>query len=90
MEENQKKVPPFWENTLKSNQFGEICNLSNQSPGSIFGVTACHNAFTIVITILQPMLWLVLYSAVAGQSMKGIGVANYTAFSSKAVMLLER
>ena len=28
-----------------------------------------HNAFTIVITILQPLLWLVLYSAVAGQTM---------------------
>lgn len=39
-----------------------------------------HNVFTIVITILQPMLWLVLYSAVAGQSMKGIGISNYTAF----------
>ena len=32
-----------------------------------------HNAFTIVMTILQPMLWLVLYSAVAGQTMKGAG-----------------
>lgn len=29
-----------------------------------------HNAFTIVITILQPLLWLVLYSAVAGQTMQ--------------------
>lgn len=30
-----------------------------------------NNAFTIVITILQPALWLVLYSTVAGQAMKG-------------------
>lgn len=47
-----------------------------------------HNAFTIVITILQPMLWLVLYSAVAGQSMKGIGIANYTAFILPGLIVL--
>ena len=47
-----------------------------------------HNAFTIVITILQPMIWLVLYSAVAGQSMKGIGIANYTAFVLPGLIVL--
>jgi ABC-2 type transport system permease protein len=47
-----------------------------------------HNSFTIVITILQPMLWLVLYSAVAGQSMKGIGIANYTAFVLPGLIVL--
>ena len=47
-----------------------------------------HNAFTIVITILQPMLWLVLYSAVAGQSMKGIGIDNYTAFILPGLIVL--
>ena len=47
-----------------------------------------HNAFTIVITILQPMLWLILYSAVAGQSMKGIGIANYTAFVLPGLIVL--
>lgn len=47
-----------------------------------------HNAFTILITILQPMLWLVLYSAVAGQSMKGIGIANYTAFVLPGLIVL--
>lgn len=47
-----------------------------------------HNAFTIVVTILQPMLWLVLYSAVAGQSMKGIGIANYTAFVLPGLIVL--
>ncbi len=47
-----------------------------------------HNAFTIVITILQPMLWLVLYSAVAGQSMQGIGIQNYTAFILPGLIVL--
>lgn len=47
-----------------------------------------HNAFTIVITILQPMLWLVLYSAVAGQSMRGIGIENYTAFILPGLIVL--
>jgi ABC-2 type transport system permease protein len=47
-----------------------------------------HNRFTIVITILQPMLWLVLYSAVAGQSMQGIGIDNYTAFILPGLIVL--
>ena len=47
-----------------------------------------HNAFTIVMTILQPMLWLVLYSAVAGQSMHGIGIENYTAFILPGLIVL--
>lgn len=47
-----------------------------------------NNAFTIVITILQPMLWLVLYSAVAGQSMQGIGIDNYTAFILPGLIVL--
>lgn len=47
-----------------------------------------HNAFTIVITILQPMLWLVLYSAVAGQSMQNIGITNYTAFILPGLIVL--
>ena len=47
-----------------------------------------HNAFTIVITILQPMLWLILYSAVAGQSMQGIGIENYTSFILPGLIVL--
>lgn len=47
-----------------------------------------HNAFTIVMTILQPMLWLVLYSAVAGQTMKGAGISNYTAFILPGLVVL--
>lgn len=47
-----------------------------------------HNAFTIVMTILQPMLWLVLYSSVAGQTMEGAGIANYTAFILPGLIVL--
>lgn len=47
-----------------------------------------HNVFTIVITILQPMLWLVLYSTVAGQAMQGIGIQNYTAFILPGLIVL--
>ena len=44
MEENQKIVPHFWSKTLKSNQFPGICNLSNQSPKGVLGVTACQSS----------------------------------------------
>lgn len=47
-----------------------------------------HNAFTIVITILQPLLWLVLYSAVAGQTMKTAGISNYTAYILPGLFVL--
>lgn len=47
-----------------------------------------HNKFTIAITILQPMLWLVLYSAVAGQTMQGTGIGNYTAFILPGLVVL--
>ncbi|MDE7333876.1 MAG: ABC transporter permease [Lachnospiraceae bacterium] len=47
-----------------------------------------HNSFTIVITILQPLLWLVLYSAVAGQTMKNNGIENYTAFILPGLVVL--
>lgn len=47
-----------------------------------------HNVFSIIITILQPMLWLVLYSAVAGQSMKGVGITNYTSFILPGLIVL--
>ena len=43
MKENKKSVPPFWEKTLKSSQFPEICNLSNQSPQGVLGITACQS-----------------------------------------------
>lgn len=47
-----------------------------------------HHAFTIVITILQPILWLVLYSAVAGQTMQRTGIGNYTAFILPGLIIL--
>lgn len=47
-----------------------------------------HNSFTIVITILQPVLWLVLYSAVASQTMKNTGIENYTAFILPGLVVL--
>jgi len=47
-----------------------------------------HNAFTIIITILQPILWLVLYSAVAGQTMQNTGIENYTAFILPGLVVL--
>ncbi|HEX2985805.1 MAG TPA: AraC family transcriptional regulator [Caproiciproducens sp.] len=43
MEENKKNVPPFWEKALKSSRFSEICNLSNQSPKGVLGITACQS-----------------------------------------------
>ncbi|WP_312699493.1 GyrI-like domain-containing protein [Sedimentibacter sp.] len=39
MEENQKSVPVFWNNTLRGQQFSAICGLSNQEPQGILGVT---------------------------------------------------
>lgn len=47
-----------------------------------------HNAFTIVITIVQPILWLILYSTVAGQTMKNVGISNYTAFILSGLIIL--
>jgi AraC family transcriptional regulator len=44
MEENQKRVPPFWKEVLQTCQFGEICNLSNQTPAGVLGVTAYQGA----------------------------------------------
>lgn len=47
-----------------------------------------HNSFTIIITILQPVLWLVLYSTIAGQTMKNAGIENYTAFIFPGLVVL--
>ena len=43
LEENFKIGPAFWESTLKSDLYAEICKLSNQSPQGILGVTAYEN-----------------------------------------------
>ncbi|MFQ8900196.1 MAG: hypothetical protein ACLR71_20540 [[Clostridium] scindens] len=47
-----------------------------------------HNAFTIVITILQPVLWLVFYSRVAEGTLRGAGIDNYTAFIFPGLIML--
>ncbi|MGO5051494.1 ABC transporter permease [Lachnospiraceae bacterium LCP25S3_G4] len=47
-----------------------------------------HNRFTIIITILQPILWLVLYSAVAEETMRNTGIKNYTAFIFSGLIIL--
>lgn len=47
-----------------------------------------HNSFTIIITILQPMLWLVLYSMVAQQTMISVGIENYTSFIFAGLIIL--
>ncbi|MBO0459406.1 ABC transporter permease [Enterococcus hulanensis] len=47
-----------------------------------------HNSFTIVVTILQPILWLVLYSTVAGKTMEGSRIENYTAFIFPGLIVL--
>ena len=47
-----------------------------------------HNSFTIIVTILQPILWLMLYSAVASQTMQGTGISNYTGFILPGLIIL--
>lgn len=42
-EQNFQIAPSFWETTLKSNLFSEICNLANQNPPGILGVTVYQN-----------------------------------------------
>lgn len=42
-EENFKIVPAFWDKILKSNLFLDICNLTNQNPSGILGITAYQN-----------------------------------------------
>lgn len=39
MEENQKKVPGFWEETLQGGSFQEICQFANRLPEVILGIT---------------------------------------------------
>ncbi|MCG8502817.1 MAG: AraC family transcriptional regulator [Firmicutes bacterium] len=42
-EQNFERVPAFWDATLKSNVFSEICNLPNQTPQGILGITVYKN-----------------------------------------------
>lgn len=47
-----------------------------------------RNPITIIMSILQPMIWLLLYSAVAGETMKNIAGGNYTAFILPGILVL--
>ena len=47
-----------------------------------------QNPISILLTIIQPLIWLVLYSAVAGQSMQSMSGGNYTAFILPGIMVL--
>lgn len=42
-EQNLKIVSTFWDTTLKSNLFPEICKLTTQNPHGILGVTVYQN-----------------------------------------------
>ncbi|WP_432664730.1 ABC transporter permease [Wukongibacter baidiensis] len=47
-----------------------------------------QNPLSIAVTILQPLIWLVLYSTVAGQTMQNMGIDNYTSFILPGIMVL--
>jgi len=47
-----------------------------------------QNPISILLTIIQPLIWLVLYSALAGASMKNMASGNYTAFILPGIMVL--
>lgn len=47
-----------------------------------------QNPISILLTIIQPLIWLLLYSAIADQSMQNISGGNYTAFILPGIMVL--
>ncbi|MFD3158770.1 ABC transporter permease (plasmid) [Haloimpatiens sp. FM7330] len=47
-----------------------------------------QNPISIIITISQPILWLILYSAVANGTMQNTGIHNYTAYILPGIMVL--
>lgn len=47
-----------------------------------------QNPISILLTIVQPLIWLVLYSTIAGQSMQKISAGNYTAFILPGIIVL--
>ncbi|MBW9150495.1 ABC transporter permease [Clostridium sp. CM028] len=47
-----------------------------------------QNPISILLTIIQPLIWLVLYSSIAEQSMKNISGGNYTSFMLPGIMVL--
>ncbi|MEN8905985.1 MAG: ABC transporter permease [Clostridiales bacterium] len=47
-----------------------------------------QNPLSIIITIVQPLIWLVMYSAIAGQTIDNIETGNYTAFILPGIIVL--
>ncbi|MBX4265527.1 ABC transporter permease [Clostridium estertheticum] len=47
-----------------------------------------QNPISILLTIIQPLIWLVLYSSIAKESMKNISGSNYTTFILPGIMVL--
>lgn len=47
-----------------------------------------QNPISILLTIIQPLIWLVLYSSIAGNSMENVSKSNYTAFILPGIMVL--
>lgn len=43
IDQNFKIAPTFWDKTLNSNLFSEICKLPNQNPHGILGITVYQN-----------------------------------------------
>ena len=43
MEENQKNVPIFWKKTLQEIQLSDLCQLSNENPKKILGISVYQN-----------------------------------------------
>lgn len=43
VEENFVRVPQFWGETFQNGMFAEICQLSNQEPFGVLGVSTCMN-----------------------------------------------
>ncbi|MFL0251007.1 effector binding domain-containing protein [Clostridium neuense] len=54
MEENQKIVPVFWNKTLNSKVFKDICGLINKEPYGILGITAYKGPKDIYYYIAAP------------------------------------
>lgn len=47
-----------------------------------------QNRISIAMTIIIPLIWLLLYSTVAGQTMSGLKGGNYTAFILPGICIL--
>lgn len=47
-----------------------------------------YNPATILVTIIQPLIWLALYSTTAGQAMNAAGIGHYTSFILPGLIVL--